>query len=263
MLKDTSHSRNGAERTSTEDDDQNLRIAIIAHELRDPLVPLKNLAHVLRGQKLDVEWSVTASGIIDRQVLAMARLIDDLLDSSHLASGNLHLKREQATASEIVARAVDTVRPLVQARAHKLTVSVPPESIVLYADVSRMCQVLHNLIGNAAKYTQCGGQIRVDVRRESDEVVVTVSDNGTGIAPVNLQAIFEPFEQGGLAATPRSTGGVGIGLYLARNLVEAHGGTLLAMSAGAEGGSKFVIRLPCTPGAPTYRPDVHAPAASP
>lgn len=220
-----------------------LFLATVVHELRDPLVPLRNLAQLLGSGNFDVTRIGQVSGIIDRQVSAMARLIDDLLDVSRLRLGKLPLRVGRAAMSDIVTRAIETVRPLIAARRHTLTVSVPLAPLYIDADATRLCQVLHNLIGNAAKYTDCGGKIHVQVQLDHGDVLVTVADNGLGIEPADIETIFEPWEQAGVA-TARSAGGLGVGLYIARSLVEAHGGTLRARSAGTGKGSELVIRLP-------------------
>ncbi len=233
-------------------------IAVLAHELRSPLAPIRNAAELLKRETLDAAMKRQSSEIIDRHVRAMSRLIDDLLDVARLRIGNLQLRRTSVAVSEIVEPAVETAGPLVAARGHALVVSVPPEPIILDADVMRLCQVLQNLLSNAAKYTNPAGQIRIDARRDGDEVVVSVSDTGIGIAPDQLDAIFELYAQAGQAATERSAGGLGIGLYLARSIVEAHGGTIRALSAGPGRGSEFIVRLPCNPPAPAAAHEICA-----
>jgi signal transduction histidine kinase len=225
--------------------DTDLFVAIIAHELRDPLVPLRNLAHLFKSGKMDAAQIGQASAIIDRQVGAMSGLIDDLLDFLRLKHGNLQLRCQPTLVSDVVTRAVETARPLVDVRRHSLTVNMPERPLVLDADVTKLCQVMHNLIGNAAKYTNCGGQVRIDVHREARNAVIIVGDNGMGIAPADLTTVFQPYEQAGQAGTERSAGGLGLGLYVAKSLVEAHGGTLRAASRGVGCGSRFIIRMPC------------------
>lgn len=224
---------------------KDLFITILAHELRNPLGPIKNAAALLRHESLDVKTTQRASEIIDRQVRGMTRLIDDILDVARLQLGNLELQRVGVTVSDIVERTLEVAQPFVVARGHELIVSVPPEPIFLDADAMRLSQVLQNLVRNAAKYTNFGGKIRIGAQRVGSDAVLTVSDTGIGIAPTQLDAIFELYAQAGQAATERSAGGLGIGLYLARSLVEAHGGTIRAASAGAGSGSEFIVRLPC------------------
>lgn len=230
--------------------EKDLMIAMIAHELRDPLVPLKYLAHLLGSKNFDIAKIGIVSKIMDRQVRALNGLIDDLLDLSNVQSGSLRLVRREAAMADIVGRALEMAGPLVVARGHTLSTNLPPAPIVLDADEGRLCQVLHNLIGNAAKYTACGGRIDITARRDGDEVELVVRDNGIGIAPADLEVIFEPYRRvRQAAATEPSADGLGIGLYIARHLVEAHGGTLSAASAGAGQGSELIVRLPCSSGA--------------
>ena len=229
-------------------------IAILAHELRNPLGPIRNAAALLRGGTLDAVAAKQTSDIIDRQVLGMSQLIDDLLNVSRLRLGNLELRRTIVTVSEIVARTVEAVGPFIAAHGHALVVSLPPEPVSLDADVVWLSQALQNLVSNSGKYTDPGGRIHIDAVRDGDGVVITVSDNGIGIASTQLDAIFDMWAQAGQASTERSEGGVGIGLYLARRVIEAHGGSVRATSDGPGLGSQLTVRLPCSKPAP---PTVH------
>ncbi|HSL71622.1 MAG TPA: HAMP domain-containing sensor histidine kinase [Longimicrobiales bacterium] len=177
-------------------------------------------------------------------------MIDDLLNVSRLRLGNLELQRTIVTVSEIVERTVETVGPFIAARGHALVASLPPEPIDLDADAVWLSRALQNLVRNSGKYTDPGGRIHIDAVRDGDEAVITVSDNGIGIASTQLDAIFDMWAQAGQASTERSEGGVGIGLYLARHVIEAHGGTLRAASDGPGLGSQFTVRLPCCKPAP-------------
>ena len=184
-----------------------------------------------------------AGNIIDRQVGVMVRLVDDLLDISRITKGKLRLTREPCELRLIINHSAESARPLMDARKHDFSVSFPTEPIWVEADPARIEQVVVNLLNNAAKYTETGGLIRMTVSQEGDDAVIRVRDNGVGIAPELLPEIFELFTQvdGSLG---RSYGGLGIGLALARNLVEMHDGRLQASSAGLGKGCEFAIKLP-------------------
>jgi len=249
-----SEQRNAVELAVAADRNENRFIAILAHELRNPLAPISTAAALLRGGRLDGAASRQISDIIDRQVHAMSQLIDDLLVVARLRLGNLELRSSLVTVSEIIERTIETVGPFIAARDHALVVSLPPEPIDLDADAVWLSRALQNLLRNAGKYTNPGGRIHIDAVRERDEAVITVSDNGIGMTSVQLNAIFDIWQQAGQEATERSEGGVGIGLYLVRRLIEAHGGTVGATSGGPGLGSRFTVRLPCRK--PT-RPTAH------
>jgi signal transduction histidine kinase/DNA-binding response OmpR family regulator len=236
-------------------------LAMLAHELRNPLAPIRNAVEVLRRLGLkdaDLEW---ANEIIGRQVEQLARLVDDLLDISRITGGKIQLRTEPVEIALVVARAVETSRPLIDARRHVLNIVLPAEPLRVDVDAVRIAQVLANLLNNAAKYTGEGGKIELEVAREGAEVVVRVRDNGVGIAPEILPRIFDLFTQAD-RSLDRSQGGLGIGLTLVRRLVQMHGGTVQAFSAGANRGSEFVIRLPAlTEAAPSAVADPEHPAA--
>jgi signal transduction histidine kinase len=217
-------------------------IAIVAHELRNPLGPLRNVAALLKKADLDAQAIRRLSEIIDRQVGSMTLLIDDLVSASCLTADRFRLRLAPTVMSDVLESALETACPIVVEREHALVVTVPAEPIALVADATRLSQVLHNLVVNAAKYTDPGGQIRIELRSEGGTAVVSVTDTGIGIAPAEIDSIFDLHAQ---VAAERSAGGRGIGLYVARTLVEAHGGTLLAMSQGLDRGSRFTVRLPC------------------
>jgi signal transduction histidine kinase/CheY-like chemotaxis protein len=218
-------------------------LATLAHELRNPLAPVRNAIHILRARlppTPELQW---ARDVIDRQVTQMARLIDDLMDVSRITRGTFELRRERVALEEVIRLAVETSRPSIDASGHDLIVRVPPEPIYLDADVIRLAQVFANLLNNAAKYTAPGGRIAVTVERDADTVSVTVQDSGIGIPSDMLARVFEPFTQLD-RSLERSRGGLGIGLALAKRLVEMNGGAIEAHSAGAGQGSRFVVRLP-------------------
>lgn len=183
-----------------------------------------------------------AHTIIERQVGQLTHLVDDLMEVSRTLTGRIQLRPEQVTVSGIVARAVETVRPLIDQRKHELTLSLPPEPIWLYADASRLEQVVTNLLTNAVKYTNEGGHIWLSARQEGDKAVLRVRDTGLGIAPAFLPHIFDLFSQAE-RTSDRSQGGLGIGLALAMRLVEMHEGTIAASSTLGQG-SEFVVSLP-------------------
>jgi two-component system CheB/CheR fusion protein len=226
-------------------------LAMLGHELRNPLAPIRNASQVLRllgPQDGRLAW---AQDIIERQLTHLTRLVDDLLDVSRITRGKVLLHPEVVDLEAMVARAVETSRPLLDARRHELTVDLPRGPIRLLGDPTRLAQVLANLLNNAAKYTPEGGQVGIAASVEQDEVVLRVRDDGIGIAPEVLPRIFDLFAQGE-RAVHRSQGGLGIGLTLVRGLVEMHGGVVEAFSEGMGRGSEFVVRLPlfCAPDPP-------------
>ena len=226
-------------------------LATLAHELRNPLAPVRNAAQILKLKAPPVPELQWAREVIDRQVTQMTRLIDDLLDVSRVSCGKLELRREAVDLVKIVQDAVETSRPLIERSTHRMTITVPAQSIIVDADTTRLTQVVANLLDNAAKYTDAGGHIELAVERDRDDAIVLVRDNGVGIPPDKLDTIFEMFSQVDDALN-RSHGGLGIGLSLVKRLVDMHGGTITAHSAGRGAGSTFSMRLPIA--TPTRRP---------
>jgi PAS domain S-box-containing protein len=218
-------------------------LAMLAHELRNPLAPIRNAAQILRLQGSSGQDLLWSADVIERQVHQMTRLVDDLLDVSRITRGKIELRKEAVELASVVRSAVEASRPLIEKWEHQLTVVVPPEPIRLEADATRLAQVLSNILTNAAKYTDQGGHIRLAVERLGDEVLVRVKDDGIGIPKDALPRIFDMFTQlpGSL---DRSEGGLGIGLTLVRRLVELHGGAVEARSEGPGKGSEFIVRLP-------------------
>ncbi|HEU4459125.1 MAG TPA: PAS domain S-box protein [Methylibium sp.] len=218
-------------------------IATLAHELRNPLAPLRNGVHLLRvlsGANAAVEKPLS---IMERQIAHMVRLIDDLLDVARVSGGKLELQRHRIDAADAVREAVETSQPLIQAAGHRLTISLPPEPLFIDADVTRVCQVVANLLNNAAKYTPQQGRVRVSLEPDGEWARISVEDDGRGIAADMLPRVFEMFTQVD-RTLDRSRGGLGIGLAIARKLVLMHGGELEASSRGPGQGSRFVVRLP-------------------
>ena len=218
-------------------------LAMLAHELRNPLAPIGNAVHVLRSSATDPERLAWAEEIISRQLRQLVRLVDDLLDVSRITRGKIELKIESIDVARVVAAAVETSRPYIDAMQHSLIVTIPSRSLRLKGDFTRVAQVLANLLNNAAKYTERGGRISLTATCESAEVVFRVVDSGKGIPQDSLSTVFEPFHQ--IERTlDRSQGGLGIGLTLAKRLVEMQGGTISAYSEGLDQGSEFTVRLP-------------------
>jgi PAS domain S-box-containing protein len=219
-------------------------VATLAHELRNPLAPIRHAAKILDTAAADDSQRQWARDIIARQVQHMSLLLDDLLDVSRITRGRLELKKDHVTLESLVTSAVETARPLFESRHHVLEVRLPQEPLHLEVDPLRLSQALSNLLTNAAKYTDPGGRITIAVAI-ADDIVVTVQDTGIGIHPSGLGQIFEMFSQVE-SAVDRSQGGLGIGLALVKGLVTLHGGTVEAISRGVGQGSAFTIRLPRT-----------------
>jgi len=217
-------------------------LAMLAHELRNPLAPIRNASTVLQMANGDPDKHQWATSVIQRQVGHMVRLLDDLLDVSRITRGKIDLHLASVDIADVVAGAVETSRPLIDARHHRIDIALPPQPLRIYADSTRIEQVLSNLLNNAAKFTDEGGLISVIVERDGSEVVCRVRDTGIGIASEMLSSIFNLFTQ--VARAQSIQGSLGIGLTLVRRLVEAHGGTVHAMSKGLGEGSEFVVRMP-------------------
>ncbi len=217
-------------------------LAMLSHELRNPLSAISSAASVARHSQTTehVEWS---TGVIERQVTQLTRLVDDLLDVSRITRGKIQLRKEVVDIGPVLDRAVETARPLIEDRKHKLNISFRSGTLRVNADPVRLEQVVINLLTNAAKYTEAGGRIWLTARQIGTDVAIRVRDTGVGIAPEQLSRMFEPFVQGDRSAA-RSEGGLGIGLTLVKSLVEMHGGTVTATSGGPRGGSEFRVRLP-------------------
>ncbi|MGZ8183943.1 MAG: PAS domain-containing protein [Methylobacter sp.] len=231
-------------------------LAMLAHELRNPLAPISNAVHIMKLSNLDETRLTWCRDVIGRQVEHMVRLVDDLLDVSRINRGKIELKKEPLEVSVIVQRAVETSQPLIDARRHEFSVHLPPEPIVVQGDLVRLSQVVSNLLNNAAKYTDEGGCIRLTVEPAGNDIFIRVLDNGRGIDPSALSGLFQLFYQVD-RTIDRAEGGLGIGLALVKSLVTMHGGDVWAQSEGRGKGSEFVIRLPCTPlspAVPVYHP---------
>jgi PAS domain S-box-containing protein len=237
-------------------------LATLAHELRNPLAPIRNALQIIRAKAPpmpDLQW---ARDVIDRQVHQMTQLVDDLLDISRISGGKLVLRKERVALAAVVSNAVEGSRPLFEKWDHTLTVTLPPEPVLLEADPTRLTQILLNLLTNAAKYTEQGGRIWLTAERQGEEVVIRVKDTGIGITREMLPRVFEMFLQVD-RSLERSQGGLGIGLNLVQRLVKLHGGSVTADSAGPGRGSEFVVRLPLAGKAAGERPAGSAGDGSP
>jgi len=221
-------------------------LAMLGHELRNPLAPIRNIAEILRRRALGDPEQQQLSRVLDRQVQQMTRLLDDLLDMSRIRQGKLQLQKETVDVLTVVARAVETSRPMIDARRHILDVSLPSESIRVHGDVTRLVQMLGNLLNNAAKYTPDGGTITITVKASEGDAEIAVRDTGIGIAPELLPKVFDMFVQGD-QALGRAHGGLGIGLTLVRTIAELHTGSVAVQSEGPGRGSEFIVRLPRVP----------------
>jgi signal transduction histidine kinase/CheY-like chemotaxis protein len=218
-------------------------LATLAHELRNPLAPIRHAVKLLESGGITEAQRRWAREVISRQVQRMALLLDDLLDVSRITRGRLDLKFESVELDSLVRAAVETARPLLDAKQHTLSIELPPESVTLNADPLRLSQSLSNLLTNAAKYTDPGGRIAFRVALSPDELSMSVKDNGIGFDEQSSGELFTMFAQV-KSSIDRAEGGLGIGLALVRGLIALHGGTVEAMSAGLGRGSEFVIRLP-------------------
>ncbi len=218
-------------------------LAMLAHELRGPLAPLRHALEILKLAEGNAGLTAQARTTMDRQMSQMERLIDDLLDISRITRNKLELRKQRVELASVVHQAVEAARPLVESASHELNVALPPEPIYLHADPVRLAQVFSNLINNACKYTEPRGRIWLTAERQGSDVVVAVKDTGVGIPPDMLPRILEMFMQAD-RSLQRSQGGLGIGLTLVKRLVEMHGGSVEARSEGDGHGSEFVVRLP-------------------
>ncbi|HYI86677.1 MAG TPA: PAS domain S-box protein [Burkholderiales bacterium] len=236
-------------------------IAVLAHELRNPLAPIRNAAHLLAVATPGAEEFEVARGAIDRQSAQLMRIVDDLLDIGRITRGAFSIHPQRVDLRDIAARAVEAARPGIDSAGHQLSIDLPPEPVFLQADELRVTQALTNVLNNAARYTDPGGKISLALRRESPDknynedpdqlawCALSVRDTGRGIEPEFMGSIFGMFVQGRPAAS-RSQSGLGVGLALARAIIELHHGTIEAQSAGAGKGSEFIIRLPVEAGTP-------------
>lgn len=230
-------------------------LATLGHELRTPLTPIRNNLYILKRSGDDSDMARRLHEMMERQLDHIVRLVDDLLEVSRITRGKIELRREWVSLHSIVSHAIDISRPAIEAARHQLSVELPPQGVILDVDPVRLTQVMANLLNNAARYTPPGGRVWIKALQRERTVEITVGDTGIGILPEMRSKIFELFSRG----SDQADGGLGIGLTLARNLVELHGGSIDAHSEGPGRGSEFVIRLPTAP--PRAHPQpVKAPA---
>jgi PAS domain S-box-containing protein len=235
-------------------------LAMLAHELRNPLAPLRNAVHLLDTRsEADPAMVASVVPIMRRQIEHLVRLVDDLLDAARISQGKITLERSIVELQSILYAAVETIQPLIQVRRHRLDLYLAPQSLHVNGDSARLTQMFANILHNAAKYTPDGGSIRMTLTHEGGEAVVRVRDNGQGIAPDLLPRIFETFTQADQSLA-RSAGGLGIGLALVRRLTDLHGGTVRASSDGPGMGSEFELRLPLVEAHDTMAAAIRAPA---
>ncbi len=243
ISRDLTESKRAEEALREADRRKDEFLATLAHELRNPLAPIRNGLQILRLMRQSDSRLLGTVDMMDRQLTHMVRLVDDLLDVGRISSGKLQLRRQALDLSEVLAGSVEAARALIDAHRHELSMDIVAPDIRLDGDLDRLTQVFSNLLSNAAKYTEPGGHIRLAVWREADTAVVSISDDGIGIPPADLEHVFDLFSQV-RAHQGRAEGGLGIGLSLVRNLVMLHGGSVSAESAGSGMGSSFTVRLP-------------------
>jgi signal transduction histidine kinase len=225
-------------------------LATLAHELRNPLAPLRNVAEILRGGDGDPRVIARVAGVIERQVAVMVRLVDDLLDASRVGRGRIELRREWTDLASVVCHAVEAMRPMCEAKRQQLTVEVPEQPVPICADATRLVQAISNLLGNACKFTKGNGNVHVRAHAREGMAIIQVGDDGIGIDAQHLPRIFDMFTQVD-SATDRAYRGLGIGLTLVKTFIEMHGGSVVARSEGLGKGTEFTITLPLAPPAET------------
>jgi signal transduction histidine kinase/ActR/RegA family two-component response regulator len=229
------------------DQRKNEFLATLAHELRNPLAPLRNGLEVMRLAGSDSEMARKARVMMERQLAQMVRLVDDLLDVSRVSRGKIELRREDIELAVVLRNAIETSEPAMTEHGHEFVANIPAARIMIHGDLARLAQVFSNLLNNAARYTPRGGRVALEVKAGAAEVAVTVSDNGFGIPPEMASRVFDIFTQVD-RTFERTQGGLGIGLSIAKRLVEMHGGRIDLASEGAGKGSAFTVRLPAAGG---------------
>ena len=234
-------------------------LAVLAHELRNPLAAIQSAAHMIRFADPSGTHLATSAGVIQRQIAQLVRLIDDLVDVSRITHGIIELQREPIEASMVVAQAIEATSPLIDAKKHTLTVDMPDSSMKVYGDAARLCQVIANVLNNSAKYTEPGGQIALQLERDHREIIIRVTDSGAGITHEMLPKVFDLFTRGD-RALDRSSAGLGIGLALVHRLVAMHGGSVTATSQGPGTGTTITVRLPLCDDAVSAKPAAYAQA---
>jgi PAS domain S-box-containing protein len=244
ILRDMTDRKHAEESLQLADRRKDEFLATLAHELRNPLAPIRNGLQLLKLTTDPATWE-EAREMMDRQLGQMVRLVDDLLDISRITRNKLELRKATVELWAVVQNAVETARPQIEANGHTLTVTLPPQPIYLNADLTRLAQVFWNLLNNSAKFTEPGGRISLVAEMQGAEAVVTVQDNGIGLAAESMPGLFDIFSQVD-RSLERAQGGLGIGLALVKGLTEAHGGRVEARSEGVKQGCTFIVRLPVT-----------------
>jgi len=243
IVRDVTERRRMEQELRDADRNKDEFLATLAHELRNPLAPIRNGLQLIKLAKGDADIVEQAGTMMERQLTQMVRLVDDLMDVSRITRGKLELRKERLQLVTVLNSAVETSRPLIEQMGHELTVTLPKQPVVVEADLTRLAQVFSNLLNNAAKYSDRAGHIWLTAERQGSDVVVSVRDTGIGIASEQLPHVFEMFSQVD-RSLERSQGGLGIGLMLVKRLVEMCGGRVEAKSEGLSKGSEFVVRLP-------------------
>jgi signal transduction histidine kinase len=227
-------------------------LAMLAHELRNPLAPIRNALHILKGREADCQVVAHTRSIIEQGIQSMIRIIDDLLDVTRVRTGKLHLRPEPVSLASVVEKSLESTRALIEAKEHQITVRLPSTPLTIVVDPVRIEQILVNLLTNAAKYTEPGGVIELLGEVQGNDLTIVVGDNGIGISVEMLDRVFDLFAQAD-QAVDRALGGLGIGLSLSRRLARMHAGELTAQSDGLGRGSRFTLRIPLStpPASPT------------
>jgi CheY-like chemotaxis protein len=257
--------RNRADQLLAADQDKNNFLAMLAHELRNPLAPMQSALDLLDASDRDGAGLLRAQTVMKRQLGKLTRMIDDLLDVARVSQGQIELRREVVDLSDVISRSVESAEELVRAHHQTLNVQLPATPLRLEADAMRLEQVIGNLLDNASKFTPAGGVISVRAEREGDTAVLSVSDTGSGIDADMIERVFDLFTQADRSLS-RQHGGLGIGLTIVRKLVEQHGGTVECTSGGTGKGSTFTVRLPALPRSarhPASAPEASAPTVKP
>jgi two-component system, sensor histidine kinase len=243
LSRETAERREAEEALRVADRRKDEFLAMLAHELRNPLAPLRNALEILKRRGADAAVAKETREMMERQLRQLVRLVDDLLDVSRITTGKLALRAEVTEIRDVVRSGVDTAQPLIDARGHTLTISLPAEPVYVMADFARLSQVISNLLNNAANYTEPGGRIALAASADDSQVMVSVADNGIGIEADMLGPVFGLFAQAD-DSLERTHGGLGVGLTLARHLAELHHGSIEARSEGIGKGSEFIVRMP-------------------
>jgi len=240
-------------------------LATLAHELRGPLAPLHSALEILRLANDDPDLLQHSRATMERQLSHLERLIDDLLDVSRITRDKIDLRRDYVELASVIHQSLEACRPLAESAYHEISLTLPPQPIYLHADPIRLAQVFSNILNNACKYTEPGGRISLTAERQGSDAMIRIQDSGIGILPDKLGSIFEMFAQTD-RGSKRSQGGLGIGLWLVRRLVEMHGGSVEALSDGVGHGSEFIVRLPVLierPVTPLPKPTAEPPTLTP